>query len=52
MTRQACQAVAIAVAGGAGVMLTGGSAHDAIRYGIALLTGALIAFGLAPGRSR
>lgn len=47
MRRQACYAVAIAILGGTGMALTGGSPHEAIRYGIALLTGIFIGLGLA-----
>jgi hypothetical protein len=45
--RQFCYAAAIAILGGVGMGLTSGSVHEAIRYGIALLTGVLIGLGLA-----
>ena len=35
MRRQGCYVVAIAIIGGTGYALTGGSLHDAIGYGIA-----------------
>jgi hypothetical protein len=45
--RMACYVVAVAVIGGTGLALTGGSVHEGIRYGIAVLTGAFIGLGLA-----
>jgi hypothetical protein len=51
MRRQACYVIAFAIVGGIGLALMGGSIHEAIRYGIALLTGTFIGLGLA-GRSR
>ena len=47
MKRQACYVTAIAIAGGIGAGLTSGSLHEAIGYGIAVLTGAFIGLGLA-----
>jgi hypothetical protein len=45
--RQLCCVVAIAILGGVGVALTSGSVHEAIRYGIAVATGAFLGLGLA-----
>ena len=46
--RQLGYVVVIAIVGGTGMALTsGGPLHEAIRYGIALMTGAFIGLGLA-----
>ena len=38
---------AIAILGGTGMAFTGGSLHEAIRYGIAAATGMFLGLGLA-----
>lgn len=45
--RQLAIVVMIAILGGAGFALTGGSVHEAIRYGIAVATGMFLGLGLA-----
>jgi hypothetical protein len=47
MRWQVCCVVAIGIAGGTGLALTGGFLHEVIRCVIVLLTGVSIGLGLA-----
>jgi hypothetical protein len=50
MAREFCTLAAIAAAAGAGLALLGGSVHEAVSYGFALMTGGLFGLGLARRR--
>ena len=47
MRREFCLLAAIAAAAGAATALLGGSVHEAVTYGLALMTGGLFGLGLA-----
>ena len=44
---QVCCVVAAAVFGGVVVVLTSGVVHEAVQYGVAILTGGFLGLGLA-----